>query len=265
MPRERIGDVELYYEVFGDGEETIAFVNGIAMTVESWTPVREYFQPRYRCVLHDMRGQLMSEKPEMDYTMELHAEDMKNLFDHLGVRRVHLVGTSYGSEVAMIFALSYPEMVETLHVVTGVSELDGLMRAVTETWAVGARHGMESFFAAMMPWVYSSKYIENNRSQLEERQKALSALPGSFLEGFIRLVKAFQRLDITDRLHGIECPTLVVSAEHDIVKPPRFAELIHRNIEGSELVVMPGSGHALVVEDPIGLSDVIRDFIERHS
>jgi 3-oxoadipate enol-lactonase len=248
MPRERVGEVELYYELCGEGDETVAFVNGVAMTAQSWAPIKEVFQEEFRCVLHDTRGQLMSEKPEMDYTLEMHAEDMKNLFDHLGIEEVHLIGTSYGSEIAMIFACEHPEMVKTLLVVTGASELDGA----------------EPFFRALVPWAYSSDYIEANSSALDERERILSTLPRDFFEGFIRLVKAFHRLDVTDQLQRIECPTLVVSAENDIVKPPRFGRIIHERIPGSEFVIMPRSGHAVVIEDPIGLSEVMLSFIKRH-
>jgi len=265
MPRERVGDVELYYEMSGHGDDTVAFVNGVAMTAQSWAPVRQSFEPHFRCILHDTRGQLLSEKPAADYTMEMHAEDLKKLLDHLGVRRVHLVGTSYGAEIAMIFAYTWPDTVKTLHVITGTSEVDDLMRAATESWAVGAKYGAEAFFSAMVPWAYSGHYIAKNRALLEERAKALSGVPQEFFEGFIRLVRSFHRLNITDQLPRINCPTLVVSAEHDIIKPPRFGELIHRMIEGSEFVVMPESGHALVVENPIGLSEVMLDFIRRRA
>ena len=114
MPLARIGDIELYWELDGEGEEVVAFVNGVAMTVESWRPQREFFARRYRCLFHDTRGQLRSAKPAQDYSLRMHADDLKGLLDHLDLDRVHLVGTSYGSEIAMIFALAYPEAVRSL-------------------------------------------------------------------------------------------------------------------------------------------------------
>jgi pimeloyl-ACP methyl ester carboxylesterase len=56
MPMRKIGDVELYYELHGDGRETIAFVNGVAMTVQSWLPQRDFFAREYRCLFHDTRA-----------------------------------------------------------------------------------------------------------------------------------------------------------------------------------------------------------------
>lgn len=265
MPRERIGEVELYYEIQGEGESVVAFVNGVAMTVQSWGPILEHFRQDFRCVLHDCRGQLMSEKPAMDYSMEIHARDLRNLLDHLAIPKVHLVGTSYGSEIAMVFAYLYPDRVETLHVIAGVSELNALLYAATESWAVSVKYGAEPFFSAMIPWVYSNSFLEEHRSVLKERAMALAALPGDYFEGFVRLVEAFQRLDITEQLEGIRCPTLVISAENDLVKPPEFGEIIHRSISDSEFVVMPDAGHAVVVEDPDGVSELVRAFIEKQT
>ena len=117
----------------------------------------------------------------------------------------------------------------------------------------------------MIPWAYSSDFIEKNSYMLDERERILSMIPGDFLAGFIRLVKAFHGLDITGQLQKIECPTLIIAAENDIVKPPKFGGIIHKSIPDSEVVVMPGSGHAVVLEDPVGLSKVMHDFIEKHS
>jgi 3-oxoadipate enol-lactonase len=255
--------VELYYEIDGEGPETVAFVNGVAMTVQSWQPQRADFARELRCLFHDTRGQLLSEKPASDYSMRMHADDLKNLLDHLGIERVHLVGTSYGSEIAMVFALSYPEAARSLTVIAGVSELDEVVRAATDSWAVAASCGGKAFYRCMLPWVYSSGYIRDNRAALRQREEAMARLPPEFYDGFIRLVHAFSRLDITQKLHRITCPTLVVAAENDLVKPPRFSRIIHENIPGSELVVIPGSGHAVVLERPDLLNPLVLEFIRK--
>jgi 3-oxoadipate enol-lactonase len=263
MPLEKIGDVELYYELHGEGAETIAFVNGVAMSVQSWLPQREFFARRFRCLFHDTRGQLLSAKPEMDYSMQMHADDMKGLLEHLDLGPVHLVGTSYGSEIAMIFAYTYPDRVKSLTVITGVSELDALVRAATESWALAARHDGTTFYRCMLPWAYSSEYIEKNREALDLREAAMRRLPPEFFEGFVRLVRAFSELDITAEIGRITCPTLVVSAELDIVKPPRFSRIIHEQIPGAELVVIPGAGHAVVVEKPDVVNEIVNGFIRK--
>lgn len=263
MPRERIGEVELYWDLEGEGDEVVAFLNGVAMSVGSWQPQRDFFAGRYRCLFHDTRGQLLSAKPPGDYSLRMHADDLARLLDHLGIDRVHFVGTSYGSEIGMIFALAHPDRVRSLAVIAGVSEVGALTRAATDSWAEAARHDPTAFFRCMLPWVYSSAYLESHRELLAEREEAIRHLPPEFFEAFGRLVRAFTELDVTDELHRIACPTLVVSAELDLVKPPRYGELIHERIPDSELVVVPGAGHAVVVEQPDAVNRIVADFLDR--
>jgi 3-oxoadipate enol-lactonase len=266
MPAKAIGGVKLFYEIDGAGTDTVAFVNGVAMTVQSWQPMRARFVAHgLRCLLHDCRGQLRSDKPmDSPYTMEQHAADFVGLLDALGIERVHVVGTSYGSEIGMLFAYAHPERIETLTVIAGVSELDSLMRAAVESWAAAADCGAVPFFRCMAPWAYSNEYLTKNRRLLREQEEAMTRLPLDYFGAFRRLVEAFLQLDITAELKRILCPTLVISAERDLLKGPRFGQLIHDNIADSEFLVIPGAGHAVVVEQPDLVAEHAIAFIDRH-
>jgi len=266
MPTQKAGEVDLYYEIEGEGADTVAFVNGIGMTVQSWQPIRGRFVARgFRCLLHDCRGQLRSDKPtDSPYSIELHVADFLSLLDALGIERVHLVGTSYGSEIGMLFACFHPERVASLTVIAGVSELDGLMRAAAESWAVAADCGAVPFFRCMLPWAYSSEYLARNQQLLRDQEEAMRRLPPDYFAAFTQLVGAFLQLDITSELNRILCPTLVISAERDLLKGPRFGRLIHANIASSEFVVIPGAGHAVVLEQPDLVAEYTVKFIDCH-
>lgn len=264
MNKQKINGVEICYEVTGRGSEAIAFLNGIGMTLSQWAPYCEFFGGEFTCISHDMRGQLMSEKPSNDYSMEMHADDLKGLLEHLGISKVHLAGTSYGSEVGLMFACAWPEMVKTLCVITGVSEPDGVLDAAAECWAEAAITNPVIFFKAITPWNYSSEYLIRNRELLQKRQDAIASFPPDFFTGFVRLLRSFQKLNITGKLNRITCPTLVISAEKDILKPPALGRIIHQNIRDSEFVIVPGSGHAVVLEKPEEIIRLVYGFIKKH-
>ncbi len=265
MPLVKLEDVDLYYELDGDGTETVALLNGIGMTVQSWQPIRERFAARgYRCLLHDFRGQLRSGKPTgSPYSMALHAADFLLLLGALGIEQAHLVGTSYGSEIGMLVAATHPDQTASLTVVAGVSELDSLMRAAARSWAIAADCGAVPFFRSMLPWAYSSEFLARNQRLLQEQEEAMIRLPPEYFAAFKLLVDAFLKLNITAELKRISCPTLVISAERDLIKGPKFGRLIHENVAGSEFVVIPGAGHAVVLERPDLVADQAIDFIER--
>lgn len=264
MNKQKVNGVEIAYQVTGSGSEAIAFLNGIGMTLSMWSGYCEFFSREFTCLTHDTRGQLMSEKPAMDYSMEMHADDLKALLDHLGIAEIHLVGTSYGSEIGQVFAYTYPGMAKTLCVITGVSEVDGLLTAVAESWAEAAVANPVVFFKAVTPWNYSPEYLAKNRDLIRSRQEAMQAMPADLFTAYVRLLQAFQKLDITKNLCRISCPTLVISAEKDILKPPSFGRIIHENIRDSEFVIIPGSGHAVVLEKPDVITGLVYGFIKTH-
>ncbi len=92
----------------------------------------------------------------------------------------------------------------------------------------------------------------------------MTRLPPDYFAAFKQLVGAFLQLDITSELNRILCATLVISAERDLLKGPRFGRLIHANIAASEFVVIPGAGHAVVLEKPDLVAEHTINFIDCH-
>ncbi len=69
--------------------------------------------------------------------------------------------------------------------------------------------------------------------------------------------------DYRPKLAGVDRPTLVVVGEHDRTTTPRAARVLHEGIPGSELVVIPDSGHMSYVEAPEPYLDAVRTFLRR--
>ncbi|MBN2873590.1 MAG: alpha/beta fold hydrolase, partial [Spirochaetales bacterium] len=128
MARAIVNGVGLEYALEGDGAETVVLLNGIAMTIAHWKPVAaRLVTAGYRVLMHDMRGQLMSDRPAGPYSLGQHADDLAQMMRQLGIGRAHVVGTSYGAEVALTFALDYPELCASVAPVDGVSEYDAVL------------------------------------------------------------------------------------------------------------------------------------------
>ena len=261
MPRATVGRAALEYELSGTGPECIVFLNGIAMSIAHWAPISGPLSARYRTLLHDFQGQLKSPRapgaPKL--RLEDHGEDLRGLLALLGIGRVHLVGTSYGAEVAMLFAAAFPDATASLTVIDGVSELDPLLRAAAESWKAAALCDPVVFYRTIVPWNYSAAYIEANAEALSRREAAVAALPRGYFQDFAALCDAFLALDITPRLGDISCPALVLVAEKDILKHAGFARIIAEGIPRAGMRVIPGAGHAVVIEKP----DAVRAEIER--
>jgi len=262
--------VELFYEIKGDpnGKTTVAFLNGVMASTSSWGLLSPVFERMgFRVILHDFKGQLKSSKPTGPYTFSEHCAEARALFQHLGAEHLHLVGTSYGGEVAMKFAILYPEMVRTISVIDSVSELDPVLEGFVLGWKVLCDTGDgETFFRGMAPSIYGPTFMGANVEMLNLRAKAVKDLPKSYLDGQKILYDTFARdVTMTGELDKIQCPALILCGQEDILKPPRFSKIIAEHIPSAEFLIIPDCGHVAIFEKPEELQSAILGFILKHT
>jgi pimeloyl-ACP methyl ester carboxylesterase len=161
----------------------------------------------------------------------------------------------------MAFAADYPGRCSSLTVIDGVSELDPVLEAACDSWRASAALDPRLFYKTLMPWTYSSAYLEANRTTLKAREEAMTTFPKAWFDGFIALCDSFLAIDLTPRLKEIRCPTLVLVGDRDILKHRGFAEIIARGINGARLGIIEGAGHASVIEMPGRIAAEISAFI----
>ncbi|HTX74478.1 MAG TPA: alpha/beta fold hydrolase [Rectinemataceae bacterium] len=261
MEHVKVNGVELAYEIAGAAGEVVVLLNGIAMSISHWRAFAGGLEAGRRILMSDLRGQLLSGRPAGPYSLELHAEDLAALLDRLGIEAAHIVGTSYGSEVGLVFARLYPERCRSLVVIDGASEAGPLLRAAVLAWRSAALVDPLTFYRCIVPWTYSEGYIRDHGELLRSREAGLTGLPRDYFDAFAALCDSFLQIDETGRLAEISCPTLVLVGSEDILKPPAYARTIAAGIPGSRLEILPGLGHGAVIEDPRGTAERVGAFL----
>ncbi|MCM3763707.1 alpha/beta fold hydrolase [Neobacillus niacini] len=270
MPLLNINGNNLYYETYGnpDAQNTIMFLNGVMTTTTSWALYYPFFEKLgYRIVLHDFKGQMKSDKPEGPYTFKEHADDAKKLLEELGVEKVHLIGTSYGGEVAMRFVIDYPEAVASLVLIDAASEVDEISKLFVEGWKHLAQQQQgEAFFWGAVPSLYGNAFVAKNMDFLAERAKLMNDIEASYFAGQVNLYETYVNdLNLTGDLGRITCPTLVVLGENDLLTPRKFADMLVKNIPNTEYMIIPECGHVTIFEQPEALKTAMIGFILKHS
>jgi len=243
----------------------VLLLNGGMMSISAWDVVAAALSESRRVVRCDFRGQLLT--PELPPPeLGAHVADVVALLDHLGLARVDAVGTSFGGEVGLLLAARHPERVASLVAATVVDYPPAGMRAAGDRLVAACKHALTTgdglpFFAAMDEIVYSPAFRARFAKELEARTAALAALPPTWFAGGIALLRAIDGADLRPELGRIACPTLVLIAGRDALMPEERSRAVAAAIPGARAVVLPDSGHALVVEERQRLIELVQEFL----
>jgi pimeloyl-ACP methyl ester carboxylesterase len=111
MPTQIINDTELYYELTGDGDDTLVLVHGSWTDHLSWDFVREILAERFRVLTYDRRGHSRSAASSGHGSRRQHEADLAALIETLDLGAVTLVGNSYGGSISLGLAAWRPDLV----------------------------------------------------------------------------------------------------------------------------------------------------------
>lgn len=263
MAYEKIQGKNIYYEEYGEGEVVI-FLNGIMMSAGSWSAFTDVFSQDYKILYVDLMDQGLSDKADEQYTQEVHVEMLKELLKKLNYDKIHLFGISYGGEVAQLFALKYGNMIKSLILANTTSYTNKSMQDLEKAWDyAAATYDASIFFNITMPSIYSYKFYEENIEWLKEREKQFDiVLDKNWYDGFRRAAKSANGLNITDILHEINVPTMIISSELDTITPIEYQEILYKNIPNARWTLIKDAGHASMYEKPYEFASILLGFLK---
>jgi len=266
MPYAKVNDINMYYEIHGEGEP-IVLNSGAGGRVESQEIIVNALSSEYRVIAYEVRGSGRTDSPDIPFTWDMLADDLAGLLDALDIGSVHIFGESLGSVIATFFTLRHPDKVTSLilassspggaHTVYS-KELMALIPKFPEMTP-------EERAEAQIKLFITPEYIENNPDYVEKRTKSmLASATAAAAGGFAKNSQSLQVYDVYDRLPEIGVPTLVVHGEADIACLVDNGRVIASRIPSAELVTFPGTGHLLLEagDEPYR---VMLDFLNRHS
>ncbi|HJQ69666.1 MAG TPA: alpha/beta hydrolase [Blastocatellia bacterium] len=281
MPDLRYGSFEsngvnFTYEMEGRGDETVIVVHGGAGLPH------EYFHPmlsnlgRYaKMVYFDRRADMRSTKSVYDMaSLDEMAEDVDALRQSLGLKRVTLLGHSFGGAIALTYALRYPDHVKRLILVSTA--------ATIENPAEAEKRLVKKLTAKEMA-AYSSNEGDSGVSSVCQRVlKRYRALfphyfhkehSARFLDGGVysayfdalakKMVLASKQgsFDVRAALGQIKAPVLVFAGRHDVVTPVSQTAELAEGLPRSRAVVMEHSAHFPFVEESYLFTEWVRQFM----
>lgn len=233
MPTARIKDIDVHYEIHGEGSPLV-LIAGLGSGVDLFARCIPVFSKDHKVVAFDNRGAGRSDKPDIPYSIEMMADDAAGLLTALGIERADVLGVSMGGRIAMDLAMRYPEMVRTLMLVSTTA------RVTRE-----ARSSLSLRFGKL------TKRITGSGAFGESAQP---------YRAFKRQFDASTKFDCTDRLGTISVPTLIMRGDRDTLAPKGLVEELHSGIKGSRLIEFKG-GHIFFLFKNREFTDAASDFL----
>lgn len=237
----------MYYEVHGHGEP-LYLVHGAFGTAErQWKAQIPIFSKRFKVIAMDLRCHGRTDNPLGEISLEQLASDTIELTKALRTPRIHLCGYSLGGCVALLDAIRYPKVVESLVLWGANYRVDAkFLGAISRERRLMREAGWASQLRMAHSCVYDEGYFEKLVDQLGQ--------------------EAYTRRSLTKvELKKIEAPTLIALGDRDELVSLSQALEMHEAIQNSELFVLPSCSQALGAGRTEIFDSVVLDFLARHS
>jgi len=270
MPHVTAADgVKLFYTDSGAGVP-IVFVHEFAGDHRSYEPQVRQFARSFRCITYNARGYPPSDVPgDGAYSQDRARDDICAVLDGLGIDCAHIVGISMGGFAVLHFGFTYPGRARSLVIAGCGYGAEPARRAQFAAEAEASAHRFETLGMAEAALAYATGPTRVQFQNKDPRgwQEFADQLAEHSTEGASRTMRGVQAqrpslFDLVDRIATITVPTLVMTGDEDwpCLEP---ALLLKRTIASADLVVMPGTGHTLNLEEPAAFNAHLARFFDQ--
>lgn len=264
------GEVNIAYQVLGDGPIDLVFVMGWVSHLDYFweEPSFAYFLNRLasfaRLIVFDKRGTGLSDRVPLNQlpTLEQRMDDVRAVMDAVGSERAVLCGVSEGGPMCSLFAATYPEKTTALVMIGTYARR---LRDKDYPWGPTAEE-RELFFEEIQNHWGGPLGIEERAPSLAHDERfrqwwatylRMGASPGAALA----LTRMNAEIDIRRVLPSIRVPTLVIHRSDDALLRVEEGRYIASQIPGAKFVELPGEDHLPFVGDQDAILDEIEEFL----
>lgn len=233
------GDANLFYVDYPapfPGAQTMVFLHGNGEDHRYFSEQIAYFRDRYRLVLMDSRGHGKSEFGSRGLDFSIFSEDLCRLMDFLDIPSAHLLGFSDGGNLALTFALQYPQRVQSL-ILNGANLKPG-----------GMKPGV--LLAVLMEYGWCKVLSVCNQNQRKKLE-------------ILGLMVHHPHIE-PKQLEALPMPALVIVGEQDMIRH-RHSRMIADSLPNADFVCLKGADHFCAAKVPEAFCRATEEFLSKLS
>ena len=258
MPTFRSSDVQLFYEVAGNGPHVV-LLHPFPLNHNFWKPIAAELGTRYRLVMPDLRAHGDSELGDGPATMQKLAADLAALCREERITKAYFVGVSIGGYTLFEFWRRYREHVAALVLSNTRASAETLESRATRLGLADKvlREGSAGFIEEMLGKLLSPVTRGNRPDIVDAARRMMQQMSPQDIAGVQQGMA--DRPDSIPTLKTIDVPTTVlIGQEEDKAE----SELMRQHIAGSRMEVIPRAGHYAALEQPEEFARLLRGFLD---
>jgi 3-oxoadipate enol-lactonase len=251
--------IEVHYALEGEGP-LVTLSHSLGCNVSMWDEQARALSEQFKVLRFDTRGHGNTSAPAEAYTLDQLADDLHDLLAGLGITQTHFVGLSMGGMIGQVFALKYPQSVQSLVL------CDTTSRFPPDSWATWEERirtvqasGMEALVEPTIEGWFTPPFRNKRRDVTDKVRAMLRSTPP---QGYIGCCHAIPAINTTDRLDEIRCPAMVIVGEEDPRTPVAAARTLYEALPSSELVVLKSASHLSNMEQPDAFNSALLRFLD---
>jgi pimeloyl-ACP methyl ester carboxylesterase len=260
LPWITFSDLSFHYEESGRGTP-ILLIHGHPFDCSMWVPQLQASFPGYRLIAPDLRNFGRTTSPNPPASFAGYAADLIALADALGIDKFAVAGLSMGGQIALEVAAAEPERLLGLILCDTFAQLDTPEKKASR-YALADRidaGGLGDYAVEVLPKMLCAKSIADKPEVASDLVRMMQRSPAAGASAALRA--RAERRDYLPLLPTLEMPTLIVVGRHDEFTPVSDAELMHRHIRNSTVVVLEDAGHVTNMEQPAAFNDALANFL----
>lgn len=255
MPQISIQGKSIHFqegEKFDKSRTTLLFIHGAGQRAYTWRFQEALFinHPKFNYIALDLPGRAGSEGAGLR-TVSDYKDFLLEFINSLELENIILIGHSMGGGIAMLMAIEHPERFKALVLVATSAKL-----SVAPETMEKVRDNYQEFYEISPTRAFAE---ESSQELKDEYRSGLIDTGSEVCYGDLMACNVF---DIMNEVEKIHVPTLIISADKDIMTPSKYGEYLHQKIYGSEFHIIKGSGHFVMQEKAEEVNHILVHFLD---
>lgn len=238
MSKTTINNLDIFYQEFGKGRDTMLLLHGWGQSHSFWKDVIDKYATKYHIYTLDLPGFGLSQEPSTTWSLYKYADFIHQFITTFHITNLILIGHSFGGRVSSIYASKYPIKKLVLYSNGGLPQ-NSLKTKLNKNVVVKiGKYFFPNLLYKSHTIIFKPKHYQNKVVINRKRSRRM-------LDVYIQ-----PSPNLHQELQKITTPTLIIAGKKDYIVSPQMGQRLHKLVKNSRLVEVPAATHFSHIESP---------------